>query len=78
MENMTELAEKFTAIGIAWNGLLDACKKGEIELAKNCKSYIEGYITGLLGDGILTYEDKLRLCEEMQSHISNAESSTSE
>ena len=73
MKTMNDLSERFTAIGIAWNELLTACKKGAISAAKNEKAFIIGYINNLMGDGILTYDDKVRYIEEMQSHISEAE-----
>jgi hypothetical protein len=71
MKNMTELAERFTAIGKAWTELLNACEAGDTETATNCQDYIIGYLAGLMKDGILTYEDNKRLCEEIQEHISD-------
>lgn len=71
MKNMTELAERFTAIGNAWTELQNACKTGDIEKATNCQSYIKNYLAWLVKDGILTIEDKQRFCEEIQSHISS-------
>lgn len=73
MKTMNDLSERFTAIGIAWNKLLTACKNGDISTANNEKAFIIGYINNLMGDGILTYDDKVRYIEEMQSHISEAE-----
>lgn len=70
MKNMTELAERFTAIGKAWTELLNACEAGDIETATDSQGYIIDYLTELMQDGILSFEEKQRFCNEMQSHIS--------
>lgn len=69
MDNMEYLAERFTAIGIAWSNLLNACKEGDTQTATHEKLFILGYIDWLMGDSIMTYDDKKKVEAEIQSVI---------